>query len=401
MPARHTLFALALALLASCRVPVHAPSVLKDPPAEATRGMALPAAGLYDNSTSSPLFSMIDGTTQTIDIAVYEMTDANVRSALRRALARGVRVRVIKEPNPVDDRCNIFGPTPENARTDCDDEKKLRSEILSSGGAFVPFRKSELCADPKKSCFMHGKMVISDGRALLVSTGNFNPTNLCDLPLKPSRCNRDFTVIIREPKTINFFGQIFERDLSQKSYDLAALIQTYGVDSKVTVSPLSLDPLLRFIHSAQKSLLIHHQYLKDPSLNSAIVEAASRGVRVQVTLASLCSFGPPSPGERRRATEIFSEFDQAGVSIRMVPSRFRIGGKPGYMHAKAMIADGQSAWVGSVNGSTASLTNNREFGVFFDHKEWISALSEVMTKDHLSQDTETWKESLDCAFDSF
>ena len=93
--------------------------------------------------------------------------------------------------------------------------------------------------------------------------GNFSATSLCDLPLRPSRCNRDFTVVTREPPIVRFFQAVFENDLKQKKYDLLALIQAFCMGTRTTVSPHSLEPFLKFIQSAKVSIQLHNQYLKD------------------------------------------------------------------------------------------------------------------------------------------
>jgi cardiolipin synthase A/B len=52
-----------------------------------------------------------------------------------------------------------------------------------------------------------------------------------------------------------------------------------------------------------------------------------------------------------------------------------------YMHAKMMIADGTSAYIGSVNFSTSSTTKSRELGIFFTDAPTIETLSETFEGD--------------------
>src|SRR5208283_1682371 len=113
-----------------------------------------------------------------------------------------------------------------------------------------------------------------------------------------------------------------------------------------------------FIDSANTSIDIETQYLKDPDLNEAIVRAAKKGVKVNVTVASVCAFGKPSTSEAAATQRIYSAFDEAGISTSMFNSSNKINGKKGYLHAKTMIVDGNRAWMGSENGSSESLTQN-------------------------------------------
>ena len=125
--------------------------------------------------------------------------------------------------------------------------------------------------------------------------------------------------------------------------------------------------------------------------------AANRGVHVEVTVSSACSFGKPSPSEVRTLTSIFTAFDQAGITSTMFTKNIKINGIAGYLHAKAIVIDGKHAWMGSVNGSTQALTRNREFGIFFDTLNDVSKLSQILTSDHSDLNGESWQDSLNCA----
>src|SRR4051812_45676743 len=50
-----------------------------------------PASGFYDNEAGSPVFQLITAAKQTLDIEIYTMTDPGFRSALRAAIARGIK----------------------------------------------------------------------------------------------------------------------------------------------------------------------------------------------------------------------------------------------------------------------------------------------------------------------
>ena len=57
------------------------------------------------------------------------------------------------------------------------------------------------------------------------------------------------------------------------------------------------------------------------------------------------------------------------------------------------------AWVGSVNGSTTSLTNNREYGIFIDDLVEVQKLNSFMETDFVNANSESWQESLVCKKD--
>ncbi len=69
-----------------------------------------------------------------------------------------------------------------------------------------------------------------------------------------------------------------------------------------------------------------------PSINDALIAAAKSGVKVSVTVASLCSFGRPTPSEADKLSVLFTQFDQAGIDTRLFTKGIKVGGKEGYRH---------------------------------------------------------------------
>lgn len=362
--------------------------------------------GFRDNTADQPVFKALALAEKSIDIEIYEMSDPDVRDALRAALARKpepVRVRVIKDPDPLGESCRYFEPAAPSDSAGCRDQKELVAEVRASpGGAFLPFNKAELCGGHTKKggakkCFEHGKLLIVDGRHALLSTGNFNSTNLCNLRRSPRVCNRDFSYITSDTDVVKTAGAVFEGDLRGTHYDLAALL-TPAVSAKLTVSPYSLEPLLAFINSAKKTIRIENQYLKEKAIDEALEAKAAAGVKVQVMVSSLCSFGKPKSSAA--SERLFGGFEQAGVEPRLFTSSMKVGGRPGYLHAKAIVVDDERAWVGSVNGSSTATSANREFGVFFDRAEDVRRLDAILETDFSSPQSETWRESMQCLKDN-
>ena len=385
------------------------------------------APGFYDHTLGSPVVDLIDQTRKTLEIEIYEMDDPKVIASIRKALKRGVKVRIIKEPKPVGATCSVFEPigssqkepigssqnepisssisslleSPHsNQGSTCEEQKQLVADVNATPGSqYLPFKKPDLCGGGGKNCLEHGKLVISDAgtdsKKAMLSTGNFNTSNLCDLDYSPKKCNREYSYLSDESDVVQSFLAIFEKDMLGESYEVNDAILPSAA-SKITVSPHSLAPLLTFIRSAKKEILIENQYLKDPTLNQALVDAAENGVSVSVILASACSFGKPKPSEVKKLTAIFSAFEDAGIQLRMFNKNIKVGGKPGYLHAKAIVVDGAKAWVGSVNGSTQALTKNREFGIFFETPSEVLKLASKFKQDFADPNEETWQESLVC-----
>ncbi|MBC7397309.1 MAG: hypothetical protein H7333_07685, partial [Bdellovibrionales bacterium] len=273
--------------------------------------------------------------------------------------------------------------------------------IRNHGGKYVAFN-SELCGTPGARCFQHGKLIIVDSAKVMMSTGNFNASTLCNKKDNPSTCNRDYSMVTQDPLVVRATQLVFEQDLLGKTYDLRAIL-TGQLLTRLTVSPLSMNPLLAFIRSAKKSIQIQNQYLKDPDFNGALIDAAKRGVKVFVMVSSICSFGrPQEPRDHSKIikwTDTFQAFDRAGIHSRIFTEKMTLNGMPGYLHAKAILVDGTRAWVGSVNGSTTSLTENREYGLFTEQKQPVDLLVTLLYQDFINRNSESWKESLLCKKD--
>lgn len=357
----------------------------------------MPGPGIYLNSDGAPIIPMIVNAQRSIDIEIYTMDDPGVRTLLRNALKRGVQVRIIKEPSPEGASCKVFDP-PGADNADCADQKNLVSQVRAAGGTYEPYNKQNLCPHGGSSpCFEHGKIALVDGNIAMISTGNFDSTNLCIASENPSRCDRDYSLVVDDSNVVSTLENLFEADIKAQSYDPRTLIPS-DLQGLLIVSPYALQPLVDFINTARSTLDIETQYLKDPILNNAIIAAARRGVQVNVTTASACAFGKPKASEINQVTKVYSAFDKAGISSSMFNASNQINGRPGYLHAKAIIVDGTRAWVGSTNGSTTSLTENREYGLVVDGGS-VPGLLGVVRADHDSSNSETWSDSLNCAKD--
>lgn len=360
--------------------------------------------GLYMNSKGTPLLAMIGDTKtgNTIDIEIYTIKNTNVMNALIAAQSRGARIRIVQEPTPFDNRdpCRLFDAPGASDSAYCKLIKGFRLTLVEHGAKYVPYNTQALCPlnPPFTSCFEHGKVMIIDGVTALISTGNFDPSNLCDMNDITERCNRDYSVVTDHPAILQALNKVFIRDFRGERYDVRILMNP-AVSRLLTVGPYSQGPLIDFIASAKSKILIQNQYLTDFKLNDAILAAARRGVKVYISVSSACAFGKPSDKSASVVTAVYSRFDAAGVQSRMFTNKILINGHPGYLHAKAIVVDDQYAWVGSTNGSQMALTQNREFGIFISDPKAVGRLRDQIQDDIAHPNTESWQESLDCKKD--
>jgi len=363
---------------------------------------------LYENSSYTPLLTLIQSAQHSIDIEIYEIKDQQIQNGVIAAMDRGVKVRVIQESEAVQSGCGIFEPIDAKDSVDCQSQKSFMQKVRAKGGGYVPYAYQQFCPGSDSGsgrCLEHGKMVLVDSKAVLISTGNFNPSNLCDpngssSPL--SVCNRDYSVLSTDANVVSVMETIFSSDFASKAYDLPRILKTAKA-GKLTVSPYSLSPTIAFIRSARESILIENQYLKNPQMNNELIAAAQRGVKVFVIVSSICSFGPKDPkkdaSEISQWTNTYTAFDHAGINTSIFSKQIQVDGKDGYLHAKAIVVDSKIAWVGSVNGSTQALTENREFGIFLTQQDQVTRLAQYMTADFQDAGAESWQDSLSCQKD--
>jgi cardiolipin synthase len=354
---------------------------------------------IYQNA-SSPILSLINASKSSIDLEIYTMKDLPVIAALKAAMARGVKLRVVQTSYTLDN-CHVFEAPSASDDPTCTPLKEFVTYVRANGGEYVPFN-NELCGTPGQNCFQHGKILISDASKIMISTGNFDPTSLCDLTQGPTTCNRDFSLVTGDASVISTIQEVYNNDLKGTPFNLKNILGSPAAD-RVTISPDSMTPLLTLIQSAKTSIQVENQYLEDPTMNAALATAARRGVKVTVMVASVSAFGKLSPtkdaGQINEWTQIFTQFDQAGVQSKIFNGSMLIKNTAGYLHAKIILVDGDQAWVSSVNGSTESITENREYGILSTDPHVITLLNTVLSGDFANSQAETWQESLACKKD--
>jgi phosphatidylserine/phosphatidylglycerophosphate/cardiolipin synthase-like enzyme len=241
-------------------------------------------------------------------------------------------------------------------------------------------------------CVEHGKLAVVDGTTAMVSTGNFAATSFCDAADKPATCNVDYSYILTDASAVAALDQIIINDLAQTTYDVGAIASP--VESRITVSPVTSDDMINLINGAQTSITVENQYLKFSKMNDALTAAAQRGVQVTVMVAGICAFGNPSTSDKNYMQNDIGGLAQAGATALALTESEKVGGKPGYLHAKTMVVDGTQAWVGSVNGSQAAFEDNREFGVYLTDPAEVAKLAQAQ-QNHFAG-AEPWDTNLNC-----
>lgn len=268
----------------------------------------------------------VDTAHSTVQLAVYELQDGAVEAALVRAAGRGVRVSVL-----LDQRLERGHNT--QAYT-----------YLSGHGVQVAW------GDPGTT--FHEKVLCVDGLTCWVMTGNLTPRYYGE--------DRDFVIADHQPADVAAISSAVRADTSGGRPAPAST----AVD--LLWSPGSEQAVIALIGSARSRLLVEHEELASSSVLSALEAAARRGVDIELVMTDQSSW--------HRA---FEQLRAAGVHVATYPDR----SNGLYIHAKALVVDGQAVLVGSQNFSTASLDHNRELGIVTRDRSVVSGVEATITSD--------------------
>ncbi|MBX3072041.1 MAG: hypothetical protein KF883_16165 [Thermomicrobiales bacterium] len=274
----------------------------------AVRAEPLTAVIVLPDDGKASIVDEIDAAQESIRLYLYLLSDDDVIRALIRAHVRGVDVRVMLEPLP-------YG----GARTEL--ETWLR---LDTAGVNVRW-------SPSAFRFSHVKLMIVDSAS--ASIMNLNMTGAAFTQ------NREFALLTTEPDVVQEAIELFDADWNGAPPPDPSLLVVSPVNSRAT--------LLSLFDAAVTSIDVYAEVLNDPEIMDALVSAVERGVMVRMMMSEIAgsSLWYEEPGFLARS----------GVDVRVLSGL--------YVHAKAIIIDGRTLWIGSQNLTANSLDANREAGL--------------------------------------
>src|SRR5947209_5580814 len=286
------------------------------------------------------ILDAINGAQKSIWLEMYLLTDKNIIQALENAAGRHLDVRVMLEPHP------YGGGSPQSTL-----------DALQAAGASVEDTSPAFT-------LTHEKGMIIDGNTAFIMTCNFTYSAL-------NSKNREYGIIDTTPQDVQGAIAIFNADWNRTSVQVT--------DPNLVVSPNNSRTMLtNLINSAKTSLILEEEEMQDSSMEQALVNAAQRGVTVQVILASPqsgSSNDPNGPG--------IAVLKAGGVQVKEDTQLI--------MHAKMIVVDGGSlAFVGSENISTYSLDNNRELGILLTNAQIMSTLQQTFQSDWAVSQSMSW-----------
>jgi cardiolipin synthase len=269
-------------------------------------------------------------------LEIYLLTDRNAINALEEDAQRGIDVRVMVEPHP-------FGGGGSPTRT-IDQLKAAGVQAQTTSPTFA---------------LTHEKGMVIDDTAYIM-TSNFTRSALGGSSGSSSVTNREYGIIDTNPQDVQAVRNIFTADWNRSDAQFQ--------DTNLVVSPInSRNAFTSLIASAHSSLLIEAEEMNDSAIEQALISAAQHGVHVQVVLPA------PAGSSSDRNSQDISAIKQGSVQVREDGHL--------YMHAKIIIVDGKTAFVGSENISTQSLDRNRELGIIVSDANVLHTLQQTFQQD--------------------
>lgn len=183
----------------------------------------------------------------------------------------------------------------------------------------------------------HGKMMVVDRQELHVYGFNFTA-----LDLK----SRSFGIIARERKVVQEALRLFDADVARQEFEAAG-------DGLVVSPENAREQLATFLKRARTSLAIFDPKLSDPGMIRLLAQRARAGVDVR----------------------IIGKLGKRGHDLRAQKL-------PGArLHVRAIVRDGEEAFVGSQSLRALELDGRREVGVFCREPRVVKTLLEIFEAD--------------------
>ncbi len=274
-----------------------------------------------------PIYSLMSSARGTLDMTMYELADPTAVSTLEADARRGVRVRVLLDQ----DYSGYSINEPDFSQ-------------LASNGVQVRWARA--------GTIFHQKTITVDDRTSAIMTLN--------LTSEYYSTTRDFAVITTDQADVAAIEQVFDTDWSNSG---APATGPTGLN--LVWSPGAEAAIVSLIDSAQHSLLVENEEMDDPDITNALESAAKRGVDVDVVMTYSSSWA-----------DAFDDLTSAGVHVRTYSPDASL-----YIHAKVVVADETTLFLGSQNFSASSLDYNRELGVITTDTSLVGPVYQTVASD--------------------
>lgn len=284
--------------------------------------------------TTRALLAAVGRAQRNIDAEIYEFGREDLAAGMLAAMRRGVTVRLVGDPT--------VGATVSTGRR------------LAAAGAVVTY----FPVGPRQ--IDHVKLMLVDGREAFFGGVNWGAH---------SYLNHDFELRVRGPAVARL-ERVFAIDLGRSGRVVGVPADTAPTDAEPALfTSFPADDIGRAVvaalRAAQRSIEIEMFVMTDVDTVEALVDAAHRGVAVQVLF---------DPGQDLNQGAMV-KLRAAGAHCRFYPTNGEL------LHAKAAVVDGEKVIVGSANWTASGFRHNHELDAVLSQKDLAAAVAARMDAD--------------------
>lgn len=287
-----------------------------------------------------PVIEAIKAAKNTIDLSNYHLSNRSVVSALIDSANSGVQIRIILD-NGV-----LAGSTT---------AQKIVDKLISNNIQVKP--------SSKFFSITHQKSFVVDNKTVLISTINLVTT---------LATTRDFGLITHDKNIIQEVNSVFQADW--ENADSQGGVTPELSEEKLVWSPInSLPKLVGLISSAKSEIKVMVENLGSAEVMNALIEKSKSGVKIRVITPG-CIVGN-SMRNRPFIKQLQSNDIENKVSQALPDADHP------YVHAKMILVDEKTFFIGSENFSYNSLNKARELGIITTDADNSKKLSQVFDAD--------------------
>lgn len=291
-------------------------------------------------------------------IEMYDFADFELAELLVEQKNKGVDIKVLL------DHANLEGSTTSEARS------AVAYHLRQNHIPLLTFN-----SDRVKNQSDHCKLVIVDGKSVLLGGMNWNPA---------SENNHDAAVKIEGP-AVQYYsthfaegwnvsgGGMIMTDLPSDSFEMSGKSAVKGIRSDGSQDTSARHVILDSIGKAKESIYLEMYRLSDKDIIGNLIDAHHRGVDVRVIL---------DPTDAKTGWNVnsktFETLANAGVPVRWYDIMEKSTQR---MHSKWAVIDGKETIIGSVNWSSKGLKENREIGALVQDKKTANVFMEQFLHD--------------------
>jgi hypothetical protein len=347
----------------------------------------------------------LEGTKNRLTVGMYDFTSAHVLDTVKEIMS-GKKLNLV-----------LDHPAPNKTRDQTDEDTRAALEQELNGNFAFAWALER--ADPMASSWIfpnayHIKVVVRDGKAFWLSSGNFNNSNQPDIdpvsdPAGSSaiarKSDRDWHVVVEHPKLAAVFEAFLRHDLDIASANqvgsgaqAAALLAAVGelAEPPMTIAPKTakqyfaphkitaemkiqpiltpdnyVDHILPLINGAKRSFYMQTQYIH-PSDKSgdeglaALIEAVAQKIKGGVDVRLIMS--------QYETLDKLELLQDAGIDLAHVRIQANV-------HNKGMVVDSSIVALGSQNWSADGVIRNRDATLIIYNEEAAQYWQQIFIHD--------------------